>query len=212
MVVLNVKVRNKVGKTRAIESEQGSICAVFYGPEIKENVNLEVPEKEFEKIYREFGESSLITLDIEGKKFEVLIHQVSRDALSGRLRHIDFYSPSTKKEVEVEIPLIFEGESLAVKDLSGVLVKEIQELKVKGLAHNLPREIRVDISGLRTFEDRVRVKDLVLPGGITSLRHADEIIVLAIPQREEKETVVSAPTNIDESKEPDKNQDQRKSG
>jgi len=82
---------------------------------------------------------------------------------------------------------LFEGESLAVKDLGGILARELNGLIVKGLAHNLPREIIVDVSGLNNFEDRIYVKDLKLPEGVEAQREENEIVALVVPQKEEKE-------------------------
>jgi large subunit ribosomal protein L25 len=74
---------------------------------------LEINRKEFEKVYREAGESSLISLSLEGKKeeFLVLIHEIQLDPVTGKPIHIDFYQPRLKEETEAKIHLVFEGES-----------------------------------------------------------------------------------------------------
>jgi len=81
-----------------------------------------------------------------------------------------------KEKVEVAVPLIFEGTSLAVKDLGGTLVKNIAELEIKALPQNLPHEIVVSIDGLNTFEDRILAKDIKLPEGVELKIKPDEII------------------------------------
>jgi len=191
MIELKVKIREKFGRKTKELRKKGVIPAVLYGAEI-ENIPLSVEEKEFNRVFREAGESSLVKLKIEGKKLknpepEVLIHEIQRDPLSGRIIHIDFYHPSLRKEVEAEIPLVFEGVPKACKDLGGTLVKEIQTIEVRGLARNLPREIKVNTEKLKTFEDRILVSDLQVPEGVKILREPEEIVALVTPPQEEEE-------------------------
>ena len=185
MLSLKAKIRKNFSKQTRVLRKKGIIPAVLYGAEIK-NLFLEIDRKEFEDVYRQAGESSLISLEVEGKKFPVLIHQTARDPIKEEFLHIDFYHPSTKKKVEAEIPLVFEGEAPAVKELGGVLEKAIQIVEVKGLAQDLPREIKVDVSNLKTFEDRVLIEDLKIPEGIKILKDAKEIVVHVVPPKEEK--------------------------
>lgn len=191
MLLLKAQTREKFGRQTKLLRKQGILPAVLYGEGI-ENLCLEVNEKEFEKIFHEAGESSLIKLEIDGgkskaKKVEVLIHDIYRDPVSEKFLHIDFYHPSTKRQVVVEVPLVFEGKSLAVKDLGGLLLKEIQMIEVKGLAQNLPKEIKVDIEKLKTFEDRVLVEDLILPEEVSIMRDKKDIVALVVMPKEEKE-------------------------
>ncbi len=161
---------------------------VLYGEGIKENLSLHVNEKEFEEVFKEAGESSLVELEVTGKKYQILIHQISKDPLSGRFLHIDFFKPSTKKKIEAEVPLVFEGESLAVKDLGGILETDLQQVYVKGLAHQLPREIVVNIEVLKTFEDKVVIGDLKVPEGVEILREKNEVVAhVSEARQEEKE-------------------------
>jgi large subunit ribosomal protein L25 len=186
MISLSVKARKELGKKVKNLRKKGILPAVLYGPKIK-NLNLEIDLKEFEKVYQEAGESSLISLEIERKKLPVLIHEVQRDPLTEKPIHIDFYQPSLKEEIEAMVPLIFEGESRVVKELGGTLVKSISELKVKALPQNLPHEIRVEVSQLETFEDKIFIKDLKLPEGIKILRPGEEILAFVSPPEKVEE-------------------------
>jgi len=202
MLSLKAKIREKVGKGLKELRKNKVLPAVLYGPEIK-NLSLEVNEKEFEKVYGEAGESSLISLEVgenPPKKWQVLIHQTARDPLKGKFLHVDFYHPSSRKEVEAEIPLVFEGEAPAVKEMGGTLVKEIQVVEVKGLAQNLPREIKVDVGRLKRFEDRISIGDLKVPEGIKILRESDEMVANVAPPVEEEEEVPAEEAEKEEEK------------
>ena len=189
MIKLNAKIREEKGRKTNALKRSGRIPAVVYGHKIK-NISLDVDYKEFQKILREAGESSLIELNIEGDKEKrpVLVHDLQKDPVTDKFIHIDFFQISLKEEVQVKVPLVFEGTSLAVKDLGGTLIKNISELEIKALPQNLPHEIKVSIDGLNTFENHILVKDLNLPKDIKVLAKPDEIIVsVAQPAKVEEE-------------------------
>jgi len=191
MLSLTAKIRKDIGKKIKRLRKEGKIPAILYGPGIK-NLPLEIDSKEFEKILREAGESSLVKLKIKNEKlkideFTVLIHEIEKDPLTLKPIHIDFYQPRLKEEVEALVPLIFEGESKAVKELGGTLVKNISEVKVKALPLNLPKEIKVSIEKLKTFEDEIFVSDLKLPEGVKILKDPREIVAFAAPPEKVEE-------------------------
>lgn len=185
MISLQAKTRESLGKKTKSIKRSGGIPAVVYGPGVK-NVNVQVDEKEFKKVFQKAGESSLIELTIEGEKEKrpVLVAEIQKDPLSGKIIHVDFFQASLKEEVEVAIPLIFEGIAPAEKDLGGTLNKNITELPVKALPQNLPHEIKVDVSLLKTFEDHILVKDIALPANVQALKNPDEIVAAVLPPQD----------------------------
>jgi len=199
MLTLSAKIRKELGKKVKVLRKSGILPGVLYGPKIKVALPLELDYKTFEKVYNEAGESSLVSLEIEEKKSSVLIHEVARDPLTEKLIHVDFYQPRLEEKVEVTIPIIFEGESKAVKELGGTLVKNISELEVKALPQNLPHEIKVDISKLRTFEDNILVKDLIVPKEVKILKDPEETIAfVAEPEKVEEELVKPIEEKVEE--------------
>jgi len=190
MLTLSAKVRKDLGKKVETLRRKGFLPAVLYGPKIK-NLSLIIDEKEFDKIFQEAGESSLVSLDVEGdKKYLVLIHDFQRDPLTDKIIHVDFFQPSLKEEIEVKIPLVFEGEAPAVKSLGGTFVKYLSEIEVKVLPQKLPREIRVSVEGLKSFEDNIKIADLKLPEGVKILRDKEEIIAAVLPAEKVEEELV----------------------
>ncbi len=187
MITLSAKIRKELGKKVKALRKKGVLPAVLYGPKIK-SLALEINQKDFEKAYQEAGESSLVSLEADRKKFLVLVHDVKRDPLSDKFIHVDFYQPDLEKEVEARVPIIFEGEAPAIKELGGTFVRSISEVEVKALPQKLPKEIKVDSSTLKTFEDHILVKDLPLPEGVKVLKEPDEIVAyVAQPEKVEEE-------------------------
>ena len=176
---------------------------VLYGPKIKP-LPLEIDLKEFEKIYKETGESTLISLEVADlkRKYLVLIHDLEKDPVTEKIIHIDFYQPSLEEEVTAVVPIVFGGVSPAVKELGGTLVKNIHELEVKALPQNLPHEIKVDISKLKTFEDDILVKDVILPKEVKILKDpAESIALVTPPEKVEEELVKPIEEKAEEGKE-----------
>lgn len=164
----------------------GEIPAVVYGREVK-NYSIQVDEKEFKKVLREAGESSLVELLLDKDKKLVLIHEIQKSPVSGKIIHIDFFQPSLTEKVEVNVPLVFEGVAPAEKDLGGTLVKNMMEIEVKGLPQNLPHEIKVSIDSLKTFEDHILVKDLFLSKELEILKNPEEIVASVLPPQKVEE-------------------------
>ncbi len=164
------------------------IPAVVYGAK-RESTPLSVNKKEFTKLYSEAGESTLITLEVDGKKESIssLVYDIQRDPTSGNIIHVDFFEPNLKEEVEAEIQLNFIGESPAVKEVGGTLVKNIHHITVKALPANLPHELDVDLTEIKTADDVFNVGNLKIDNSVEVITDKDTVIAM-----------VSKPENVDE--------------
>lgn len=180
MVSITAEKRELIGKRVSKLRNKGQTPAVLYGPKIKE-ASLTVNGKQLEKIYREAGESTLIDLDIAGKKTPVLIHDIQRNPVSGEIIHVDFYQPRLDKKVTISVPLAFEGEAPGIKELGGTLLHSIQEIEVQALPQNLPHEIKVSVESLETFEDKILVKDIILPPDVEISRDLEDLVAQVVP-------------------------------
>ncbi len=200
MLTLKATIRKNLGKGVKILRKKGILPGILYGSKIK-NLVLEIDSKEFDKAYQSAGESSLISLEIESKKTPVLIHDVQRDPLTQKLIHVDLYQPSLEEEVTVKVPLVFDGEPPAVRELGGTLVKSISEVEVRALPQNLPHEIRIDVSQLKTFEDKIFMKDLKLPSGVKFFKESETILAFVAPlEKVEEELVKPIEEKVEEVK------------
>jgi len=191
--MFSISAKSRVaGKKGAIET--GYMPAVFYGAK-SESTPISVSLKEFEKVWKNAGESSTITLDTPTGKVETLIHEVQVDPVKGFPIHADFLVIDMNKEIEVGVALEFEGVSPAIKSGLGSLTKVLHELEIKALPKDLPHSITIDISSLATLEDRIHVSDIKIPAGVIVLTPADEVVALVQAAKEEKEEEV-APVDL----------------
>lgn len=184
---LKVKLRSALGNKNNALRRQGLVPGVLYGRKI-ENKNLIMNTAEFGKVYRQAGESTLIDLELEdGQTQKVLIQDLQIDPLTNKVTHVDFRGIDMSEKLEVKIPLKFIGESPAVRELSGILVKAMGELEVRCLPQALVHEIVVDLSSLATIGANLRVKDLKLPAGLEVMQKEDAVVVTVTEPRSEEE-------------------------
>ena len=185
MVVLKTKNREKKDSLKKIRKE-GYIPAVYYG-RTQEAVSVSVPVKDFEKIWRDSGESAVVTLEDEKKgKLDALIHDVDIDPIYNRPRHADFYIFEEGKTIEVSVPVEFVGEAPLVKSQKATLVKVLREITVDAMPRSIPSQVDVDVSSLKTLDDQVLAKDIKLPEGVT-LKEDPEEVVAALSEAQEME-------------------------
>ncbi len=186
MLELKAEVREIIGKKVEQLRKTGLIPAVLYGHKIK-SVNLTIDSREFNRILKEAGETSLLNLVADGKKHSVLIHDLAHDPLSGAVTHVDFFEVRMDEKIKAKVLLVFTGESNAIKSDGGVLVKALQEIELEALPQDLPKEIEVDISSLNAFEDKIHVKDLKVGGNVKILADPRDMVATVVPPRSEKE-------------------------
>ncbi|MDZ4260478.1 MAG: 50S ribosomal protein L25, partial [Candidatus Sungbacteria bacterium] len=177
MIELKAQPRTLLGSQVKTLRKKGLLPCVVYGEGVTSQP-LATSFIDFERVLKQAGESTLVTLDIAGKKHNVLIHDIAYDALKGNPIHADFYAVAMDKVINATVSLEFVGESSAIKSDGGILVKVMHEIEVEALPQDLPHELRIDLGLLSTFESKILVKDISLPKGVTVTADLDEIIAL----------------------------------
>jgi large subunit ribosomal protein L25 len=182
---LTVQKRDKSQNPHTLRLK-GVLPAVVYG-RAQESTPIAIDAKTFGKIFKEAGESTVITLKGLGEDKQALIHEVSFDPVSDLPVHADFYAIQKGQKVTVSVPFEFEGTSAAVKDLGGILTKVMHELEMTLEPADLPQYISVDISKLATLEDQIKVSDLSLPKSAEISVDQDEVVAMISVAKEEVE-------------------------
>ncbi len=190
MLKLKVSKRESSEKTEEVRAA-GLIPAVLYGPK-EAPQSIKVVVSEFEKAFRDAGESTIVTLEIDGTEHETLIHDVDFHPVKGSVQHIDFYVVEKGKKVTVNVPLEFTGVAPAEKTLGGTLIKVMHEVEIEAMPKDLPHEIEVDISTLVDFESQIHASDIKLPSGVELVTDAEEVVALVQEAKEESDEPVAA--------------------
>lgn len=173
-LTLEVQERKVLGKDVKKLRREGIMPANVYGKGIKSE-SVQVPFKDFEKVYKEAGETGLVDLKVDSKVTPVLIHGVQTDYL-GKPLHADFYVVNLTEKVKTNVPLELAGEPKAVTDKIGLLMHILNEVEVEALPAELPEKIDVDVTHLANIDDQVTVGDIKLPQGVTILTEPNQVV------------------------------------
>ncbi len=163
---ISATTRTKIGKRAKDELLVHRIPTVMYGRGVAAQT-LSLPRAEFVKLLSTAGFSSLIDIAVDGTSpVKAVIKEVQLHPLRNTPTHVDLHQVRMDEKMTVQIPLKFIGESAAVKGDGGTLIKSLLEVEVTCLPANLPHEIEVDLSALKTFEDAITLADLKLGTGV----------------------------------------------
>ncbi|MFA6132217.1 MAG: 50S ribosomal protein L25 [Patescibacteria group bacterium] len=186
-ITLSAEKREAIGRDNWKNRAAGLVPAVVYGSNIQPK-NVAVDRRALTVAFNEAGESTLVDLTVNGDQpVKVLIQDLQFDPLTLETIHVDFRAVDLTKEITANIKLNFIGEAPAVKELGGTMVHALVEIEVRALPTALVHSIDVDVTKLKTFEDAVKISDLILPAGITLVDDLNDTIAVVAPPRSEAE-------------------------
>jgi large subunit ribosomal protein L25 len=174
-ITLNTTLRSVVGKQVKALRRAGQVPIVLYGRSI-EPMLLQAEAKELMRVLRRAGFSRLISVNTNGDSRMALAREVQREPVSGALLHLDLLAVSMTESITIEVPVVLEGESPAVRQGLGVVMTGLTEIEIEALPGDLIDRIRIDLSRLKEVGDQITVADLVVPDTITVLSDADEMV------------------------------------
>ncbi|MGD2158594.1 MAG: 50S ribosomal protein L25 [Anaerolineales bacterium] len=189
-IVLNANKRDVIGKKVKLLRNEGKLPAVIYGYNL-DATPIVLDARDASKILSTVSSSTLINMNIDGKKHAVLVRERQRDILRGNLIHVDFQAVSLTETVRAKVRVSVEGESPAISEFGALIVTGLEELEIECLPNDLLEQIVVDISSLDRVGDAIFVKDIDFPEGITSLDDPETMVaVVTMPAAEPVEEEV----------------------
>jgi large subunit ribosomal protein L25 len=185
---LTLDARDALGKANKRLRRGGLVPGVVYGKG-HESTAVQVEAKTFDTLYRAAGRTSVIKFHLPGERGSTsgLIKSIQRHPLSGNALHVDFCLVDLLQEMELDVPLVFVGESRAVVEEGGTLLHNLSQLHVKALPTDIPHEIEVNVSTLVSFDLAIHVRDLNLNRDLVHvLTDADTLVATVAPPRAEE--------------------------
>src|SRR3989344_6544552 len=198
-IELGAEKRTAIGGRLNSLRQSGYVPAILYGKD-QEPLPVQVPLRDFVKALESAGESTLVYINVDGQSYPTIIHDVAKDPVTDGVLHADFYKVRLDQKIKARVPVVFAGESPAVRDSKGIFVRNVNELEVEGLPQDLPHEVTIDISTMNNFGDQILAKDIKLAPGLKIVAEEDEIIatVQEPMSQEELEKALEAPTETAE--------------
>lgn len=164
----------------------GRVPAILYGQDIpSQAITAEV--EALLRAWHRAGRTHLIDLSVDGAgPRKVLFHDFQIDPRTARPLHADFLAVNLRERLAVDVPVRAVGEAPAVTVLkAGTLQQVMVTIRVEALPGNLPDHLTVDVSGLAEVDSAVRLRDVVLPEGVSLAGHLDleDVVVKVAPLR-----------------------------
>jgi large subunit ribosomal protein L25 len=162
MKSLEVKcsLRESTGKKNSKKlRNQGMVPCVLYGG--GENVHFLAPENDFRHLVYT-PNAYLVKLDINGKDYKCVLHEIQFHPVTDKILHMDFYQVFDDKYVSIHIPVQLNGVPEGVKQ-GGKLALESRRIKARALPGDLPDVLKIDVSKIGLGKS-IKVNDLNFPG------------------------------------------------
>ena len=197
-VVLKASRRTVTGKQVGVLRRNGQLPGILYGHNL-EPIKIVMNLRDASRFLSTLSSSSLVTIDVDGVEHSALVREKQRNFIRGNLLHVDFQAVSLTEKIRAKVGLVFQGLSLAVKDLNGLIVENINALEIEAFPQDLPAQIIIDVSVLNKIGDSILVKDVKVSEKVLVLTNPDEVIaVVTLSGQEEEEEVVVAPVAVAE--------------
>ena len=193
MINLNASIRELPSKPDALRAS-GLIPAEIYGKGLS-NLHITVPVKEFNKVFEKAGENTVVDLLVGKNTYSVLIQDYQKHPISGQFLAVDFLQIRLDEKITAPIPLVFIGESSAVKEMGGILVKSMDKIEVEALPSDLPHEIEINISAIKEIDGSIYVRDIPKSGNYEIITDSDTVIATVVIPEEE---IVVAPVGVED--------------
>lgn len=179
--VIEAVAREGVGKgaSRALR-RQGRVPAVIYGDK-KPPETISVEQRELERMMQTGTYlSTLLILDVDGKKTEVIPRDVQTDPVKDFPVHVDFLRLGKGATVTVEVPVNFlNEEDCPGLKRGGVLNVVRYTIEVVCPAASIPESFDADLSGL-DLGDSMHISAFDLPEGVMPTITDRDFTVLTI--------------------------------
>ena len=167
---------------------EGKIPAVVYAGG-KEAASLFVYRAEYEKALKSITESTIIGLDVEGRKLKVFVKAHQRSAVVKDLLHIDFLEVQEGKILHARVRIFLQGTPIGVV-AGGILENPTHEIEVACDPSVLPERINIDVSSLEV-NHAIHVRDLPAMENVKILASPDTVIAAVKYAKKEVEAVVA---------------------
>ncbi len=193
-IELQANNRDTLGKGVRLLRSQGITPVHLFGHGLK-SLALQCETTKLERSLAQAEETRIITLKVNNEKRvrPVLVREVQKESLTGKLLHVDFYQVNMEEKVEVEIPIVLVGEAPALEAKGNTLLQELNALTVKCLPAKIPTGLEVNIGSLTEPGQAVWVKDIAVGSDITILSEPEQVVVTVIARAGEKVEERAAP-------------------
>lgn len=189
--ILKAEIRKISGRKVKTLRAEGLLPANIYGKKIK-SISIQINHKDFEKVYKETGETGIVLLEVGSDEKPVLVHNIQVDPVTDTMIHVDFFQVDLKQKVSAKVPVELVGESPAEKQTLGTVIQQINEIEVEAFPMDLPEKFEISVENLSEVDQAIFIKDIRVDKTKVEVR-ADPEAIIAKVEPPQKEEVVEVP-------------------
>ncbi|MEG1633585.1 MAG: hypothetical protein RR314_05980 [Oscillospiraceae bacterium] len=154
MYVLTAEKRDIEIKVKQLR-KNGMVPATACGGSLTETLHVQIPYAAAKKLLKAKSRGGNLTLECEGKKYNVLLKDISCDAISGSIRNLSFQSLTEGKFMNGTAQVVITG-----RETVSVMIQQLlNEIPYKALPSDLVEQIEIDVTGMK-LGDCVKIEDL----------------------------------------------------
>ena len=150
-----LKAEKRNAKAKALRRE-GYVTGNLFGREIEGSIPVKMAQKDVSEVLRYNDKGSQLFLEVEGKKYDVVIKEIDYDNMAKHILDIEFQALVSNEKIHNTAEIILLNKEKVVE---GVLEELLEEVSYKAYPADLVDKIKLDVGSLR-LGDTIRVKDL----------------------------------------------------
>lgn len=186
-IVLQADKREATGKNEVKKIRNNELIPGVIYAKNQENVNVLFTARDFEKVLRQAGTSTIISLDINGEAQEVLIKDFQNHPYKNQFLHVDFQAIDQDESIRVTVPVILLNRD-EMNVIEGVLVQNLDDVEVECLPKYIPQTAEVDVKEMQIGDNKT-IADLDIFANENIKIHADEEEVVCSLQEVAEEVI-----------------------
>ncbi len=175
-IVLQANKREATGKNQVKKLRNNELIPGVIYAKNQENVNVQFTARDFEKVLRQAGTSTIITLDIDGEDKEVLIKDFDSHPYKNQFLHVDFQAINQNETIRVTVPVVLLNRD-DMEVVEGVLVQNLDDVEVECLPKYIPQTADVDVKEMQIGDNKtIADLDIFSNENITILAEEDDVV------------------------------------
>lgn len=175
-IVLQANKREATGKNQVKKLRNNELIPGVIYAKNQENVNVQFAARDFEKVLRQAGTSTIISLDIDGEGKEVLIKDFDSHPYKNQFLHVDFQAINQNETIRVTVPVVLLNRD-DMEVVEGVLVQNLDDVEVECLPKYIPQTADVDVKEMQIGDNKtIADLDIFSNENITILAEEEDVV------------------------------------
>lgn len=209
-VIIKAEKRSVKGKQVGALRRQGLLPGVIYGRHL-DAFPIQMDQHDASNKLGQLTSSSLVIIDVDGKKHTAIVRDRQKDVIYGNLLHVDFLAVSLTDKLRTSVGIELVGEAPVTESYDVVIMQNLDKLEIECLPGDLPERIEIDLSVLKTPDDFIAVNAVKLGDRVEILTNLEDVIVSVTYVAQEAEEVAEGeeePEILEKGKKEDEDEEE----